>query len=172
MVKKYEDILVKVKKQLMEIMGNGYSLTPAILKKKGGNKCEVYFAYYISGKGDISRPYIRMVADYETGVILEYQNAHYQEFADSSKFPLEVGINPAVPAAKTAGEQWELVQRLRSLHETVREFAFEDRITDKERKLLEDYRECFHNTVPAGLMEFCMDTEREFFSWMDKVLLE
>ena len=172
MAKGYENILAKVKRQMAEIMGSEYSLTPAILKKIDGNKCEVYFAYQISGKGEISRPYIRIVADYETGVILEYQNAYYREFADCNKFPLNSGLDVEVPVAKTAKQQWELVQRLRFFHETVREFAFEDRITDRERKLLEDYRECFHNTVPAGLMEFCKDTECEFFLWMDKVLLE
>lgn len=170
MAKRYEEIQEKVRRQLRVIMGNGYSLTPAILKKKNGNKCEVYFAYRISGEGDISRPYIRVVTDYETGVVLEFQNAYYHEFADNSRFPLDSRLELKVPTAKTAAQQKELVKQLCLLHEKVREFAYSESLSQEERKTLTKYRECFRDTVPAELMVFCADTEKEFFEWMDRLL--
>lgn len=164
----YKDLLKKVKRQMTEITGNGYSLTPAFVKEENGHKCEVYFAYNLSGKGDITRPYIRLVTDYGTGIILEYRNAHYCEFANADKFPLDGKMSPKVPIAKSAAEQAELLNKLLSLYESVREFALSEDISDEERKTLAEYRQCLYDTIPAELMAFCVDAEKDFFEWIDK----
>lgn len=170
MPKDYKDILLKVKKQISDIMGDGYSLTPAIVKKNGGNRCEVYFAYSIHRRQGISRPCIRIVTDYETGVIVEYQNANYFEFADIEKYPLDKMMKSEVPVAKTAQEQSEILNELYSLYASVRQFAYSDVLSNEEKNMLERYRECLYKAVPTELMAFCSYTEQEFFAWMNDEL--
>lgn len=170
MLMKYKDILGKVKNQITAILGKGYSFTPAIIKEKDGHKCEVYFVYHISENGGISRPYIRLVTDCDTGVILEYKNAYYHEFADANKFPLGSVMNADVPAAQKACEQLELLDKQRALYEYVREFAYSENISDEEQKILREYRKCLFDMVPIELMDFCLYTENAFFFWMDKKL--
>ena len=166
----YKDVLERVKRQLSAIMHSTWSLSPAFVRMVNGNKCEIYYAYNFVGKGAIYRPYIRLAVDYGSGTLLEFRNAYFAEFADAERFPLDMEINPAVPYAKTVQEQSALLEKLQSLYEKVREFAYEEALSSTQRELLNEYSHCLQRTVPRDLMDFFAAEEKDFFAWIHNSL--
>lgn len=168
----YQDIILKVRKQIALMAGGSYFLTPAVVKVSNGHKCEVYFVYHIPASGKMIRPHMRVVSDFETGTVLEFRNAFYSEFADAEKYPLGSPMNPQVPVAKSAGEQKELIGKLQSSYEKVRQIAFSEDISQDAIKELEEYRKCLADALPTELLAFCEQTEPSFFEWMNHVIGE
>lgn len=166
MTREYTEILKKIRVQFTAITGDNYSLTPAIVKTANGRKCEVYFAYKVSRDKKILRPYLKLVMDFETGLVLEFKNAYYSDFADAKKYPLNAEFNATVPVAKSAKEQMELLKNLQALYVKIRELAFARNLSSAEKNFLTDYAECLAKTVPTDLLNFCKDTEPEFFDWL------
>lgn len=162
----YPEQLKKIKEQFASIGFGNYSLAPAITKVVNGHKVEVYFAYNISRQKKILRPYLKLVTDFDKGLILEFKNAYYSEFADAKKYPLNAEFDAKVPVAKSAKEQMELLKNLQALYTQVRAFAFSEDVSTENKKILVDYNKCLSNTVPIDLLQFCKDTEPEFFSWI------
>lgn len=166
MAKEYPELLKKIKFQFASITSSNYFFTPAIVQKMHDNKCEVYFAYDVTREKKILRPYLKLVTDFNTGKFLEFQNAYYSEFADEKKYPLNMKFDAKVPTAKTVKEHMELVKNLQSLYEKVRVFAFEENLSDEQKKILTDYFKVLYKTLPADLLNFCKDTEPNFFNWI------
>lgn len=162
----YPEQLKKVREQFTAILGGNYFLTSAIVKTAHERKVEVYFAYNISQQKKILRPYLKLVTDFNNGLILEFKNAYYSEFADTKKYPLNTEFNANVPVARTAKEQMELLNSLQALYVKVREFAFDKDLSNENRRILADYADCLSKTVPTDLLNFCKDTEPEFFDWI------
>ena len=167
MAQEYSEQLKKIKGQFATIAGGNFSLTPAIVKTKHGRKVEVYFAYSISKK-KILRPYLKLVTDFNSGIILEFKNAYYDDFADAKKYPLNAEFDAAVPVAHSAKEQMELLKNLQALYGRVREFAFEENLSAEENRTLNDYADCLAKTLPIDLLNFCKDSESEFFNWLSR----
>ena len=167
MEKKYPELLNKIKSQFSMIVGMNYSLTPTIVKKVADKKCEVFFAYIVTREKKILRPYLKLVTDFNTGQFLEFKNAYYSEFADSEKYPLNTEFDAKIPTAETAKEQMNLIKNLQLLYEKVREFAFEKNLSDEQKNILEDYLKCLSKTIPTDLLNFCKNTEPEFFNWIE-----
>ena len=166
MAKEYSELLKKIKFQFASITSINYSLTPAIVQKVRDNKCEVYFAYNVTREKKILRPYMKLATDFNSGQFLEFKNAYYSEFADDKKYPLNIKFDAKVPTATSVKEQMELVKNLQSLYEKVREFAFEENLSDEQKKILADYCKVLSETVPADLLNFCKDTEPDYFTWI------
>lgn len=162
----YPEQLKKIKEWLAAIAGNNYFLTPAIVKTVRMHKVEVYFAYNVSRQKKILRPYLRLVTDFDSGVILEFKNAYYSEFADDKKYPLNSTFNAEVPVARSIKEQTALLENLRALYMKVREFSFDNDLSADNKQTLRNYAECLSKTVPTDLLNFCKDTEPEFFNWV------
>ena len=154
------------------IAGGNCFLTPAIVKMSNGHKCEVYFGYNIRANGKMARPHMRVVSDYETGTLLEFQNAFYSEFADTEKYPLDRWMDPQVPVAKSAREQKELMEKLQMSYEKIRPAAFSEDISEDTVRELKEYRKCLADVLPAGLLAFCEQTEADFFKWMNRIIEE
>ena len=164
--REYPEQLRKIKKCFAEIAGNNYFLTPAVVKTVRGRKVEVYFAYNISRQKKILRPYLKLVTDFNNGIILEFKNAYYSDFAYAKKYPLTAEFDANVPVAKSAKEQSTLLNELQGLYAKIRVFAFAETLSDEEKQTLKDYAECLSKTVPTDLLNFCKDTEPEFFNWI------
>ena len=162
----YPEQLKKIKEQLAVIAGSNYFLTPAIVKTVRTRKVEVYFAYNVSRQKKILRPYLKLVTDFDSGVILEFKNAYYSEFADDKKYPLNSTFNAEVPVARSIKEQMALLENLRALYMKVRKFSFDNDLSADNKQILRDYAECLSKTVPTDLLNFCKDTEPEFFNWV------
>ncbi len=165
----YPEQLKKIKEHFAAIAGNNYFLTPAIVKTAGERKAEVYFAYNISRQKKIIRPYMKLITDFDSGIILEFQNAYYSDFADAKKYPLNATFDAKVPVAKSAKEQMEFLENLRALYIKVRAFSFNKDLSTNDKQILRDYVECLSKTVPTELLAFCRDNEPEFFNWMHKI---
>ena len=165
----YVAALKKTAKQFSALAGNNYSFTPAIPAIIQGRKYEIYFAYRIGRDKKILRPYLKVVADYITGNIVEYRNAAYSDFADSVKYPLEKIFDASVPLAETAHEQMALLKKLQMKYEKVREFAFKKDLLNEELDILACYVKALKETIPNGLLKFCVDTEPQFFEWLQSV---
>lgn len=163
----YTDILKRVHSQTAALIGRNFSLTPAVIEIVNGRKYEIYFAYNAAQREGISRPYLKFVTDYKTGLLLEFKNAYYSDFADSKKYPLDKKFSAKVPAATTVKEQGELLKNLKELYEKVRAFAFAEEISDAERDILNRYAKILAATVPAELLDFCKYTAPEFFRWIE-----
>lgn len=168
MAQSYFELLKKIKTQFATITSINYSLTPAIVKKVRDHKCEIYFAYNVTRTKKILRPYLKLATDFNSGQFLEFKNAYYSEFADDKKYPLNTEFDAQVPTATSVKEQRELLKNLQSLYEKVREFAFEKNLSDEQKKTLADYSETLSKTVPTDLLNFCKDTEPEYFAWIDE----
>lgn len=166
----YTELLKRIKTQFATIAGTNFSFTPAIVKLAHGRKCEVYFAYGISSKEKILRPYIRLVTDFENGLFLEFKNAYYSDFADDKKYPLNMEFNAKVPVAKSVKEQQALIKNLQTLYTKVRTFAFSKDLSTEDKNTLANYTECLSKTIPADLLNFCKNTEPEFFRWLSSSL--
>lgn len=162
----YPEQLKKIKERLAAVAGSNYFLTPAIVKTMRTHKVEIYFAYNVSRQKKILRPYLRLVTDFDSGVILEFKNAYYSEFADDKKYPLNLTFNAEVPVARSIKEQMVLLENLRVLYMKVREFSFDNDLSADNKQILRDYAECLSKTVPTDLLNFCKDTEPEFFNWI------
>lgn len=168
MAQNYQELLKKLKIQFTAITGSNYSFTPAIVELNQNRKCEVYFAYNISPKKKILRPYFKLVTDYKTGIILEFKNAYYSEFADSKKYPLTSEFDAKVPLATSAKEQIELIKNLQTLYEKVRVIAFEKNLSAENKTVLSEYANALSQTIPEDLLNFCKNTEPQFFEWIAK----
>ena len=107
-----------------------------------------------------------MVTDFDSGVILEFKNAYYSEFADAKKYPLNAEFDAKVPVAKSAKEQMALLNELQELYVKVRVISFTETLSDEDKQTLADYDASLSNTIPAELLAFCKDTELEFFNWV------
>ena len=162
----YPEQLKKIKERLAAIVAGNYSLTPAIVKMAHGRKVEVYFAYNISRQKEILRPYLKLVTDFDKGLILEFKNAYYSEFADAKKYPLNAEFDAKVPVAKSAKEQMALLNELQELYVKVRGISFTETLSDEDKQTLADYDASLSKTVPVELLAFCKDTEPEFFNWV------
>ena len=164
----YADQLKAVKAKFNALVGSNFSFTPAIVKMVHGRKCEVYFAYKRDiVRKKIPRPYLKLVTDFNGGMILEFKNAYYDDFADSEKYPLETEFKATVPVSRTTKEQLDRLNTLQMLYTKFRDLAFEENLSDSEKRLLSQYAECLSETVPVELLSFCKDTESEFFTWLD-----
>lgn len=165
----YATALKKTIKQFSALTGTNYSLTPAIPTIIQEQKYEIYFAYRISRDKKIIRPYLKLVADYRTGDIVEYKNAAYTDFVDSEKYPREKILDASVPIAKTAREQMILLKNLQAIYEKIRPFAFKKELLSKEQDILEGYVKILKKTIPDDLLNFCVDTEPQFFEWLQSL---
>ena len=162
----YPEQLKKIKEHFAAIASNNYFLTPAIVKMTGERKSEVYFAYNISKQKKIIRPYMKLITDFDSGIILEFRNAYYSDFADAKKYPLNATFDAKVPVAKSAKEQMALLNELQELYSKVRVISFTETLSDEDKQTLADYDACLSKTVPVELLAFCKDTEPEFFNWV------
>ena len=117
----------------------------------------------------ILRPYMRLITDFNSGLILEFKNACYDDFADSEKYPLGTEFDAAIPVSRTAVEQMERVKNLQLLYTKVRGFSFAENLSDAEKKTLSRYVACLSDTVPVDLLNFCKETEPKFFAWIDAI---
>ena len=163
----YPEQLKAVKSKFTALVGNNFSFTPAIVKMANGRKCEIYFAYSGVGNKKILRPYLKLVTDLNGGTILEFKNAYYDDFANGEKYPLGAKFDATVPISLTAKEQMERLKTLQTLYIKVRDFAFAENLSAANKQLLNQYAACLAETVPADLLNFCKDTEPEFFAWLD-----
>ena len=166
MALEFSDILKKIKAQFVTITGDNYFFTPPIIKVVNNRKFEIFFAYKISMKQKILRPYLKLATDFNGGFIVEFKNAYYSEFADNKKYPLNLEFNASVPVAKSVKEQTDLLKKLNLLYEKVRQFAFAGNLSNDERNILADYSKILTATVPVDLLNFCRDTEPDFFNWI------
>ena len=163
----YSEQLKVVKAKFTAFVNGNFSFTPAIVKILNGHKCEVYFAYRGIGSKKILRPYLKLVKDFNSVTILEFKNAYYDDFADCKKYPLDTEFNATVPISRTVKEQMERLKTLQMLYTKVREFSFEDNLSNADKRILNQYAVCLSETVPVDLLNFCKDTESEFFTWID-----
>lgn len=166
-VPEYPEQLQKVKAKFTALVGGNFAFTPAIVKMVNGRKCEVYFAYASVARKNFLRPYLKLVTDFNGGTILEFKNAYYDDFADSKKYPLNTEFNATVPVSKTAKEQINRLKNLQTLYIQVREFAFDVNLSAADKRILNQYATCLSETVPVDLLNFCKDTEPEFFTWLN-----
>ncbi len=163
----YNNILKKIRAQLEALVGRNFSLTPAVIEIVNNRKVEVYFAYSAKSHEGILRPYLKLVTDYETGVLLEFKNAYYSDFVDSKKYPLGKKLSTKVPVAKTVKEQGELLKNLQTLYEEIRPVVFIRNISSEDRNNLENYAKVLADTIPPELLDFCKAAEPQFFDWIE-----
>ena len=97
-----------------------------------------------------------------------FKNAYYSEFADSKKYPLTSEFDAKVPLATSAKEQIELIKNLQTLYEKVRVIAFEKNLSAENKTVLSEYANALSQTIPADLLNFCKNTEPQFFEWIAK----
>ncbi len=162
------DVIDRTVSRAIDAAEGALARSPLIPCMVGGHLCERAFLYG-ANPGRKSRPYATVLVSSENGLLLEYRNAYAGDFADGEKFPLEKPMSYAVPHAKTADEQGELLKKLGELYREVRTFAFETELPDDKAKTLSRYADCLADTVPAELLGFMRETEKPFFTWIGSV---
>ena len=162
----YHSIKKILRKKVSNATGASFVYSPMIPCLIDGHICERVFLYS-AGSGKRSRPYITALISSESGILLEYKNSYGSEFADAEKYPLDAEMDYSVPTAKTVEEQAELVNKLESYTEKIREIAFKDNLSSDERRTISEYSECLRKTMPNELLSFIMDIEKPFFKWID-----
>lgn len=111
-----------------------------------------------------TRPFAMIVIDPQTGSLLKYQNAYFEDFMNPEEYPMNLQVDYSVPSAQTAKEQGALIKKVNELYEGVRGIAWKDAYTKEEEKLFAEYKESFYKAVPVGLLPFYEALSPEFFA--------
>ena len=147
--------------------GADFTMSFFLTVKKGEHILDASFLYAAGNFNTVwTRPFASAVFEPETGAVLVYRNCYVDDFADSSSYPMTCRVDYAVPFAKTAEEQGELVKRIQELYFVIRLLPWKESLDEKEKRAAGMYRDSFFKAVPKGLLPFYQALSPEFYEWL------
>ena len=164
-MKTYTDVFRKVREMVSYLFGDQVSLSYPVPDVTHGVRVERYFLYPAGNTLTRSRPFGILTVEMDNGRLLSFQDCRLRDFMDTDKYPFDQKISYELPR-KIGVKQFKVEQSLiNKLYESVRGFAFEENLTDKQKELLSKYWVLLLRSVPASLQPYYQKMGKNFYRW-------
>jgi len=164
-MKKYADVFPEVKKMTAYLFGDQVSLSYPMPDVLRGLRVERFFLYPTGSRLMRSRPFGILTVEMESGRLVSYRDCRIEDFMDTEKFPFQE-ICYELPEKVSVRQFKETQNRIHSLYESVREFAFGENLTDDQKALLTEYWQLLLRSVPVSLQPYYQEMGKAFYTWL------
>lgn len=164
-VKTYADVSLKVREMVSYILGDQVNLSYPMPDITHAIRVERYFLYPAGNTLTRSRPFGILTVEMESGQLLSFQDCRIKDFMETEKHPFDQNISYELPR-RIGTKQFKVEQSLiNKLYESVRGFAFEEKLTDEQKELLSKYWVLLLRSVPSSLQPYYQKMGKNFYRW-------
>ena len=162
----YEESFELIQRSVKTIVGEQTALSHPIPDIVGdGIFVEHYFIYPAGTSLFAGRPFAQITIDMKTGMLLAYKDCRVEDFMDQDKHPLSEVINYELPEKLTVQKYIAQQSLINKLYKQVREFVFNESLTEKEQEVFRKYIVLVLNSVPKALVPYYKKLGKKFYDW-------
>lgn len=162
---KYAVIFPELKKKLAYLFGEGVSLSYPLPDRIGGIRVDCFFLYYSGLKPLRTRPFGRLIVESESGRILRFEDCRVSDFVDTEAHPLKGTIDYSLPVQISVKDLMVHQSLMAKLYEVVRERAFAEELTEKEKEIFVKYAMLMEKLTPKDLVPYYLAIGKNFYEW-------
>lgn len=115
------------------------------------------------------RPFAWLELDSETGTLMFYKHCMHEDFVDTEKYPPNSIISNRFTSERSTKEQLECEKALWDLYSSLREFVFNNDLTEDQKVILKEFKEQWNKTVLCDLKTYYEALSPEFFEWINEI---
>lgn len=156
--------------KLQMLLSENAMLSFPIPDMENGLKEDVYFVYNTSYQSKKERPYAIVKAAMTDGTLLVYQNCHLKDIVDTKKHPFsdKISYEPEDKSI-TVDDYAKMIERLKGLYSKLREFVFNDTVTDEERDVAVAYKNLLFKMTSPDLQIYYSAIGKSFSEWLNRL---
>lgn len=148
-----------------------YSLP--VYKNNGGRIFVANFLYsnQLDADENLPRPFAWLMTPIDNQPDFMFSWCSVMDFVNTKDFPFNRGVSSYIPGMESAKVFSENYNRLITVFQQIKSFAFQEGLMPEQAKVVEEYKTLFLSLCPQGHYQFYDALAPEFFKWLDLVLI-